>query len=169
MMMAEIIGHRTNGNEIKEGKDKVRSSNGNMRQLETTKGWEINLKWHDGTTTWSKMKDVKDSYPVELAEYAATNGVSQQPAFKWWVSFVLKKRDRIISKTRASYWTKTHKYGFEVPKDYADCVRVDGLNNDTLWQDAVKQEMKNIIKALYSYTRATHSWRDIIEDGDNDN
>ena len=148
MMMAEIIGHRTDGNEIKEGKDKVRSSNGNIRQLETTKGWEINLKWHDGTTTWSKMKDVKDSYPVQLAEYAAENGVSQQPAFKWWVPFVLKKRDRIISKTRASYWTKTHKYGFEVPKDYKDCVRVDGLNNDTLWQDAVKQEMKTVRPAF---------------------
>jgi hypothetical protein len=80
------------------------------------------------------MKDVKDSYPVQLAEYAVENGISDDPAFKWWCPHVLKKRDRIIARTKTSYWARTHKYGFEIPKNWNDCVRIDGLNKNTLWR-----------------------------------
>ena len=54
----------------------------------------------------------------------------------------MKKRDRIIARTKASYWAKTHKCGFEVPKNWDDCVRIDKANGNTLWQDAVRKEMK---------------------------
>lgn len=72
----EIIGHWNNGSQIQEGEgeDCTLSSNGVKQQVETTRGWEINLKWKDGSTTWNAMKDVKDSFPVQLAEYAIKNG-----------------------------------------------------------------------------------------------
>jgi hypothetical protein len=63
----------------------------------------------------------------------------------------LKKRDRIISKTKASYWTRTHKYGLEIPKNHANCVRIDNENGNTLWQDAVKKEMKTVRPAFEAY------------------
>ena len=47
-----------------------------------------------------KLKDIKDSYPVQLAEYAVENRVSEEPAFAWWVKFVLRKRDHIKLKTQ---------------------------------------------------------------------
>ena len=34
------------------------------------------------------LKDIKDSYPVQLAEYAVDNRISEEPAFKWLVKFV---------------------------------------------------------------------------------
>ena len=49
------------------------------------------------------MKDVKDSYPVQLAEYAVENNLEQEPAFRWWVAYVLMKRDRIIKKIKSNY------------------------------------------------------------------
>jgi hypothetical protein len=67
-----------------------------------------------------------------MAEYAIENKISGLPAFCWWIPYVMKKRDRIIAKTKTCYWAKTHKYGFEVPKNYADCVQIDKDNNDTL-------------------------------------
>jgi hypothetical protein len=117
-----IVGHRTNGTETTEETAFVVSANGVKRRIETTKGWEIQILWKDGSTTWSALNDCNDSYPIQTAEYAVENGISNKPAFKWWIAFVLKKRDRIISKTRTSYWQKTHKYGIEIPKNYADCL-----------------------------------------------
>jgi hypothetical protein len=97
------------------------------------------------------LKDAKDSYPLDVAECAVENGISERPSFKWWIPFVLKKRDRIISKTKSSYWTRTHKYGIEIPKNHVDCVRIDNENGNTLWQDAVKKEMKTVRPAFEAY------------------
>jgi hypothetical protein len=83
-----------------------------------------------------------------LAEYAVENKVSELPAFRWWIPYVLKKRDRIIAKTKKCYWAKTHKYGFEIPKNYDNCVRIDEENKDTVWQDSVKSEMKTVTPAF---------------------
>ena len=47
----------------------VKSHNGVQRRKETTKGWEVLICWKDGSTTSNKLKDVKDSYPVQLAEF----------------------------------------------------------------------------------------------------
>jgi hypothetical protein len=145
---SEIIGHRNDGTQIQEGSEHIISRNGVKRRMETTKGWEINIAWRDGSTTWNALKDVKDSYPVQMAEYAVENNLTDKPAFKWWIKHILRKRDRIISRTKSSYWVRTHKYGFEVPKNWDDCVRIDKENENTLWQDAVRKEMGTVRPAF---------------------
>ena len=99
--------------------------------------------WKDGSTTWNKLKDIKDSYPVQMAEYAVENRISEEPAFAWCVKFVLQKRDRIISKTQ-QYWLKTHKYGIRVPNTVNEAITIDKENRDTLWWDAIMKEMGNV-------------------------
>ena len=69
------------------------------------------------------MKDIKDSYPVKLAEYTVENIILDEPAFAWWVKFVLRKRDRIISKTQR-YWLKTHKYGIHVTNTVKEAILI---------------------------------------------
>jgi hypothetical protein len=39
---------------------------------------------------------------------------------------------------------RTHKFGIEVPKSWDECVILDKENDNTLWQDAVRKEMKNV-------------------------
>ena len=68
------------------------------------KGLQILIQWKDGSTTWSKLKDVKDLYPVELAEFAVQNKIDSKPAFAWWLPYVLKKKARIIAKIKSKYW-----------------------------------------------------------------
>ena len=46
-------------------------------------------------------KDLKESYPLEGTEYAVAQGIENEPAFNWWVMFVLKKRERIIKAVKA--------------------------------------------------------------------
>ena len=81
VLFDEIIDHRTDGTEIKEEDAFIHMANGIKRRRETTKGWEVCIQWKDGSSTWNQVKDVKESYPIQLAEYAAQNKISEEPAF----------------------------------------------------------------------------------------
>ena len=50
------------------------------------------VEWKDGSTDWIELKDLKESYSVELARYATDRDIAYEPAFAWWVPFVLKKQ-----------------------------------------------------------------------------
>ena len=63
----------------------------------TTDGWQLCIQWKDGSTSWEKLSDLKELHPVECSEYAVSQGLMNEPAFNWWIGFVLKKRECIIS------------------------------------------------------------------------
>ncbi|KAL7477362.1 hypothetical protein ACHAW6_003172 [Cyclotella cf. meneghiniana] len=39
------------------------------------------------------IKDLKESHPLQVAEFALATGIANEPVFNWWVTWVLKKRD----------------------------------------------------------------------------
>ena len=59
------------------------------------------VEWKDGSSSWTPLKYLKASNPVELAEYSADNRLEIDPAFKWWVRDVLRRSNRIIAKVKA--------------------------------------------------------------------
>jgi hypothetical protein len=86
---------------------------------------------------------MKESFPIETAEYAMAKGLHVEPAFSWWIKPVLKKRDRCLKKVKTKYWERTHKYGIKLPHSIREAIEIDRENGNTLWQDAIKMEMKN--------------------------
>jgi hypothetical protein len=66
------------------------------------------------------------------------------PAFIWWAPDVLQKRTIIIAAVTKRYHKRTHKFGIAVAKSWDDCVKLDKENDNTLWQDAGRKEMKNV-------------------------
>jgi hypothetical protein len=144
VLFDEIVDYRTDGTEIKQQEAFITNKSGTKRRRETTKGWEMLIQWKDGSTTWVALKDMKESYPVQVAEYAVLSKLSQEPAFAWWVPFVLKKRNRIISKIKSKYWVRTHKFGIRIPKSVVEAKKLDEKNGDTLWWDSICKEMKNV-------------------------
>ena len=111
----EIVDHRTDGTEIKQQNAFLTTRTGNRCRHETTKGWEILVQLKDQSTMWFALKYIKNSFPVHLAEYSVRMRISQEPAFAWWVSFVIKKQNIIISKVKSKYWMHSHKFGICVP------------------------------------------------------
>ncbi len=100
----------------------------------STIGWQVCCQWKDGSTSWENLADLKDSHPLETAEYAVTQGIDPKPSFNWWVPHVLKKRDRIISLVRkrtTHYLKRTHKFGLEVPKTVKEALALDRKNGNT--------------------------------------
>jgi hypothetical protein len=64
----------------------------------STKGWQLCVQWKDGSASWERLTDVKESNPIEVAEHLVAQGrVESEPAFAWWVDFTLEKSDCIIS------------------------------------------------------------------------
>ena len=67
----------------------ITSYNKQTRNVITTKGWEVHVKWEDQTTSLLPLNVVKESNPNDLAEYVYANGYKSEPAFKWWVNQTL--------------------------------------------------------------------------------
>ncbi len=128
-------------------------------QCKSTKEWFICCQLKDGSTSWEKLSDLKESHPVQDTEFAIQMGVALEPGFNWWVFRVLKKREAIISLVKqrnVKYLKKMHKYSLPLPKLVDNALAIDRHSGSTLWADAIPREMKNVRVAF-----------DALEDGSN--
>ena len=75
---------------------------------------------------------MKESHPVEMAEFAMARGISDKPAFCWWVPYTLKKKDAIISAVNITVRKGTHKYGIEIPTGVEHAIELDRQNDNTM-------------------------------------
>jgi hypothetical protein len=87
---------------------------------------------------------LKESNPVEVAEYVTEAGLQDEPAFAWWVPFTLKKRDRIISAINTRVKRRTRKFGIKIPTSIAEAKAFDNKNGNTLWMDSLSKEMYEV-------------------------
>jgi hypothetical protein len=123
-LMEGIIDHRTDGHAVAPADMYVKhGSNNKVRRA--TKCLHLWVEWKDGTTSWELLADLKESNPVEVAEYAATKSLLNIPAFIWWAPHVLQKRTIFFSDVTKLYHKRTHKFGIEVPKSWDECVKLD--------------------------------------------
>ena len=143
LLIDEITDYRILQDAIPKSEGTFKTHHGATRKKKTTRGWELFVRWKDGSTDWVALKDLKDSYPVELANFFLTQGIHDEPAFAWWLPYVIKKGASIISKIKSKYWQKTHKYGIRIPKTLEEAERLDIINKNTAWMDSVRFEMKN--------------------------
>ena len=101
VLFDKFVEHRCDGNQVNIQDSFSTNTRGVKQRHPTTKVWEILVKRKDGSTTLIALKDMKESYPVQLAEYAVQNRISLEPAFSWWAQYVLKKRDHILAKIKS--------------------------------------------------------------------
>ena len=94
------------------------------------------------------MKDLKESNPVQVSEYAITNKIAGKTAFSWWVRHVFRRRDRIMNKLKSRYWRKPHKFGIELPKSVKASMDIDHNTRTDLCCLSIEKEMKNVMPAF---------------------
>ena len=155
MLFDEIIAHQVLPDAVHKNQGTYTLPSGAVRKKRTTRGWEFCVQWKGGATEWVALKDLKDTYPVQLADYAKSFGIEDEPALAWWVPFVNRKRDRMIKKVKSKYWQRSHKYGIRIPKDIKEAKDIDESNGDTQWQDAIAKEMQQIMSALSEHEGST--------------
>ncbi len=96
----EISDHRKDDTALNVADGSYVTRAGNPVSKKTTKEWHMLVEWRDRSMSWHKLADIKESYPMQLAEYAVANGIDHEPAFKWWVKKTLKRKQRIIGKVK---------------------------------------------------------------------
>jgi hypothetical protein len=102
------------------------------------------VQWKGGTSSWVDLKELKDSNPIEVAEYAVANQIHDEPAFNWWVKHVLRHRRRIIGKVKNKYWLTTHKFGVRLPHTVDEALRIDKDTGTDFWQKAIGKETTKV-------------------------
>ena len=72
--------------------------------------------------------------PIEVAKFAITNKYADEPAFKWWVSKVLKGQTRLSGRVKSRCRKGlTSKFGIDILKTVKDAIRIDKENGNKLW------------------------------------
>lgn len=143
LLMDALIDHMRDGTAVIYA-DNKRIVNGRQQPCKSTRGWKLCVQWKDGSTSWERLTDMKESYPVEVAEYAVAQSIDREPAFSWWVPYTLQKRSKIVAAVRQRYLKRTHKFGIEVPKTIERALEVDKANGNNLWRDSIAKEMQAV-------------------------
>jgi hypothetical protein len=91
LLLDDIMDFRKNDTVINKEDAFVEMGNGVRCQRYTTQGWQLLCQWKDGSNNWVAFKDMKNSYRVQLADYAVANCIDDEPAFVWWVPTILQK------------------------------------------------------------------------------
>ena len=146
--LQEIVEHQKSNSAITDDADAFYSTKSGRKPKRTTKGWRFLVEWKDGYTSWVPLSTLKDSYPLEVADYVVSNNLLHEPAFRWWVPLVLKKRDRILNKVKTKYWSTSHKYGLELPKSVTHALNIDKRTGTDHWQKAIEKEIRNVFPAF---------------------
>ena len=97
----------------------------------------MKVQWKDETAQWIPLKILKESNPIETAEFAIARNIQDEPAFSRWVPYVMRKRDRIISSVYSRVKKVTHKYGVVIPNSVEECFKLEQSNGNSLWRDAL--------------------------------
>ena len=69
-LFKEIISHRKGPKAIDEADQYRPGRSGNAAKKKTTAGWDLEIKWVDGSTSWLPLNDLKETNAVETAQYA---------------------------------------------------------------------------------------------------
>ena len=98
---------------------------GTKRMRQTTQGWKFLVQWANGTCQWIDLKILKESNLVQVAEYVTARNTADEPAFAWWVPYVLRKQDLIVSAVTTRVRKTRHKYGIELPTSVKHAIEID--------------------------------------------
>lgn len=154
-LLEAIIDYSKDNTAVDKSDKFVTTRSGRRRLRKTTAGWKLLVVWKDGSEQWVPLKLLKESNPVDVAEFAQARGINDEPAFSWWVPYTLKKRDRIVAAVNSRVKKTTHKYGIEVPTSVEHAKKIDAYNGDSKWAEAIEKEMTNVAVAF-----------EILESGD---
>lgn len=155
-ILKEISDHKKNWDAIPVSEGfHTRKGSTHKVPKKTTRGWQLLVEWKDGSMDWVKLSALKESYPVQLAEYAVANGIEHEPAFNWWVPKTLRRRDRIINKVKSKYWRTTHKFGIRIPKTVEEAYEIDRVTGTDYWRKAIEKEMVNVRVAFEKLENVT--------------
>ena len=100
------------------------------------------------STNWIPLEELKRSNPAEVVEYEKSRNTYKEVTFHWWVPYVLKKRQVIMSQVTSRIRRTSNKRWIEIPTSLKHAAKIDRKNGNTFWRDAIAKEMSSICAAF---------------------
>jgi len=100
------------------------------------------FEWADSTTSWLPLIELKETNMLETAEYVKANLIIDVPALDWWAPLPLKKG--ISRHPRRTYHVQgsRYKFGIKIHNTVHDAMKLDTVNDNMLWLDAMKKRWR---------------------------
>jgi hypothetical protein len=75
LLLKELVDWHTISDAVDEAHEYQISFKNNIHKWHTTKIWELCILWKDGSTYWEELKDLKEAFPLQVAEFAIARGL----------------------------------------------------------------------------------------------
>ena len=111
---------------------------------------DVLLKWAGyEEPTWEPMEVIKVDDPVTLAKYAHDRGITGQSMWKWTGKYLKRPKrfqrlykQAVLRKKRSNIIK--YQFGVRVPRSINEALKLDSLNNNTKWADAIEKELRTL-------------------------
>ena len=114
------------------------------------RGYQVLIQWGDGTSTWNDLGDTFQDDPITVSLYAQKNDLLDTQGWKDCKRYVKRKKKlaRMINQARlkANRTRPVYKYGYQVPRNHEEAVKIDEKYGNTKWQDAERLEIKQLFE-----------------------
>ena len=123
---------------------------GHRKDPKAKGGYWLKVKWGDGTVTENDLTTTYTDDPVTVSLYAQRNELLNLPGWKRCRKNVKnhKQLARMINqaKLKCHRTRPIYKYGYQVPRNHEEAVRIDEKFGNTKWQDAEKLEIAQLFE-----------------------
>ena len=110
--------------------------------------YNVMIEWENGETTHEPISKIHQDDPITLAKYAKDNDLLDTVGWKRCKPHARRtvKLNRLIKqvKLRSFRTSPKYMYGYLVPRNYKDALRIDTMNGNNKWIDSIKLEMQQL-------------------------
>ena len=82
---------------------------------------------------------MKNTDLILLADYARLANIDIEPAFNWWVSKSIRKKNRILSRVKDALRKNSLKFVIVLPTSVKEALALDKANGNHFWEHAISK------------------------------
>jgi hypothetical protein len=112
---------------------------------------DVLIKWQGyEDPSWEPIEVIKKDDPVSLAKYAEDNDLIDKSAWKWTRNYLKNKKKfqrmyRQMNLAKSRRKTIKYQFGVRVPRNLAEARKLDELNKDSKWHEAIQLEITKLM------------------------
>ena len=107
------------------------------------------VQWVNGEATWQRMNDVRLQDPYVIKRYANEHKLTDHDDFSWVADYPDQGSDHHVFNAQVkpggpAKRAMKYKFGTQVPMSVRHALKLDQLNANHEWRDAIARELKQI-------------------------
>ena len=113
--------------------------------LVTARGVCIKVRYFSGKKSWIPMEAARNDNPIPLIEYALKNKLKKHREWKWVLEYQPGQLEELRHAFVTNYeYVPKYKFGVQIPCSISHALKLDRLNGNSLWQEAIQKEMDQL-------------------------